>query len=104
MARFLNGLNQDIANVVQLQHYMELEDMVHMVIKVERQLQRKGTQLFQNPSFATSWRSNGRKDEVAIFKSKTNYQKGGMKSPVLTKVKPNLKLTIVILSVFVVWK
>ena len=26
MARFLNGLNQDIANVVELQHYVELEE------------------------------------------------------------------------------
>ena len=25
MARFLNGLSRDIANVVELQHYMELE-------------------------------------------------------------------------------
>ena len=48
MARFLNGLNRDIANVVELQHYMELEDMLHMVIKVERQLKRKGTRSFQN--------------------------------------------------------
>jgi len=30
MARFLNGLNRDITNVVDLQHYVELEDMVHM--------------------------------------------------------------------------
>ena len=35
MVRFLNGLNQDIVNVVKLQHYVELENMVHMVIKVE---------------------------------------------------------------------
>ena len=41
MARFLNGLNRDITNVVELQHYVELEDMVHMAIKVERQLKRK---------------------------------------------------------------
>ena len=41
MARFFNGLNRDIANVVELQHYVELEDMVHMATKVERQL-RKG--------------------------------------------------------------
>ena len=38
MARFLNKLNQDIANMVELQHYVELEDMVHMAINVERQL------------------------------------------------------------------
>ena len=36
MTRFLNGLNRNIANVVELQHYVELEDMVHMAIKVER--------------------------------------------------------------------
>ncbi|GKV12424.1 hypothetical protein SLEP1_g23565 [Rubroshorea leprosula] len=42
MARFLHGLNRDIANVVELQHYVELEDMVHMAMKVERQLKRKG--------------------------------------------------------------
>jgi hypothetical protein len=30
MARFLNGVNRDIANVVELQHCVELEDMVHM--------------------------------------------------------------------------
>ena len=41
MVRFINGLNRDIANVVELQHYVELEDMVHMATKVERQL-RKG--------------------------------------------------------------
>ena len=38
MARFLNGLNRDIANIVELQHYVELEDMVHMATNVERQL------------------------------------------------------------------
>ncbi|XP_052288004.1 uncharacterized protein LOC127899101 [Citrus sinensis] len=35
MARFLHGLNQDIVNVVDLKHYVELEDMVHMAMKVE---------------------------------------------------------------------
>ena len=43
MARFLNGLHRDIANVVELQHYVELTDMVHMAIKVEQQLKRKGS-------------------------------------------------------------
>jgi len=41
MARFFNRLNRDIANVVELQHYVELEDVVCMAMKVERQL-RKG--------------------------------------------------------------
>jgi hypothetical protein len=46
MARFLNGLNRDIANVVELQHCVELEDMVHMATKVERQIKRRGSTRF----------------------------------------------------------
>jgi hypothetical protein len=42
MIRFLNGLNSEIVNVVELQHYIELEDIVHMTIKVGKQLKRKG--------------------------------------------------------------
>uniref|UniRef100_A0A2N9FLT0 RNA-directed DNA polymerase n=1 Tax=Fagus sylvatica TaxID=28930 RepID=A0A2N9FLT0_FAGSY len=43
MARFLNGLNWDIANVVELQHYVELEDMVHMAIKVDGRLKERNS-------------------------------------------------------------
>ena len=56
IARFLNGLNWDIANVMELQHYVELVDMMHMAIKVEQQLKRKGIQSFQNPGSSASWR------------------------------------------------
>ena len=38
MARFLARLNREIQNVVELQYYVELDDMVYMVIKVEKQL------------------------------------------------------------------
>jgi hypothetical protein len=41
--RFVNGLNHDITRIVKLHHYMELEEMVHMVVKVEKQLKQKGT-------------------------------------------------------------
>ncbi|XP_040952795.1 uncharacterized protein [Gossypium hirsutum] len=37
MARFLAGLNSEIANIVEMQHYVELDDMVHMAIKIEKQ-------------------------------------------------------------------
>ncbi|KAL4324315.1 hypothetical protein GQ457_11G026210 [Hibiscus cannabinus] len=43
MARFLEGLNTEIANIVELHHYVELDDMVHMAIKVERQQCRKSS-------------------------------------------------------------
>ncbi|KAF7810679.1 Transposon Ty3-I Gag-Pol polyprotein [Senna tora] len=45
MARFLNGLNKDIADIVDLHHYVELENMVHMAIKVENSSSAK---VFQN--------------------------------------------------------
>jgi septum formation topological specificity factor MinE len=44
LARFLNELNKDIANVVEL--HVELEDMVHMATKVERKIKRKGSTHF----------------------------------------------------------
>ncbi|KAL4283152.1 hypothetical protein GQ457_16G018680 [Hibiscus cannabinus] len=34
MARFLNGLNTEIVNAVELQHYVELDDMVHIAVKI----------------------------------------------------------------------
>jgi hypothetical protein len=41
MSRYFNGLNRDIANVVELQSYVDLEELVHLAIKVEGQLKRK---------------------------------------------------------------
>ena len=77
MARFLVGLNRDIANVVELQHYVELEDMVHMAIKVEQQLKRKGsTRLGQQAnSSSTSWKLNWKKEERPNFKPKPEASK-----------------------------
>ncbi|KAJ0963098.1 hypothetical protein J5N97_028220 [Dioscorea zingiberensis] len=50
MARFLNGLNREIANTVELHHYVELEDLVHMAMKVERQLKKGGTSASPRPT------------------------------------------------------
>lgn len=51
MARFLSGLNREIANVIELQHYVELTDMVHMTIKAKRQLKNKNvSQMAPNTS------------------------------------------------------
>jgi len=58
MARFLNGLNRDIANVLELQHYVELEDMVHMVTKVGRQLRKGHVRSVFNSGSSSSWKPN----------------------------------------------
>ena len=41
MARFLKGLNKNIADVVELQHYVEIEEIVNLAMKVENQLKGK---------------------------------------------------------------
>ncbi|KAL4278183.1 hypothetical protein GQ457_03G017470 [Hibiscus cannabinus] len=58
MARFLAGLNTEIANVVELQHYVELEDMVHVAIKIERQQRRKSVNRGNTPFKPFSNNSN----------------------------------------------
>jgi dTDP-glucose pyrophosphorylase len=46
LARFLNGLNRKIVNMVELEHYVELEDMVHTAMKTERQIKKRGSTRF----------------------------------------------------------
>ncbi|XP_012853107.1 PREDICTED: uncharacterized protein LOC105972678 [Erythranthe guttata] len=71
MARFLHGLNREIADVVEMQHYVELTDMVHQAIKVEQQLKRrnlarKGTGAITS----NSWKAAPKRDEWPSTKPK----------------------------------
>ena len=43
MVRLMNGFNHDITHIVKLHHYVELEEMVYMVVNVEKQLKQKDT-------------------------------------------------------------
>ena len=76
MATFLNDLNHDITNIVELQHYVEMEDLLHMMIKVECRLRKKGNG--SNTNFrqsSSSWKSNWRKDVVGTSKAKVETTK-----------------------------
>ncbi|XP_052481184.1 uncharacterized protein LOC128035478 [Gossypium raimondii] len=72
MARFLAGLNRDIANVVELQHYVDIVDMVHVAIKVEKQLKRKSSsRTFPSTNNPQRWnQGTGKKD----FSNRTKDQ------------------------------
>uniref|UniRef100_A0A2N9G5A0 Uncharacterized protein n=1 Tax=Fagus sylvatica TaxID=28930 RepID=A0A2N9G5A0_FAGSY len=64
MARFLSGLNRDIANIIELQHYVEVEDMVHMAMKLKQRerpnhLWEKMRELATNPRRVMIMRDNG---------------------------------------------
>jgi hypothetical protein len=62
VSRFLNGLNRDIANVMELQSYVDLKELVHLAIKVEGQLKRKGNTRFgAYTGSSLCWRMNYRR-------------------------------------------
>ncbi|RDX97024.1 hypothetical protein CR513_20255, partial [Mucuna pruriens] len=63
MARFIGGLKKEIADVVELQHYMEIEDLLHKAIQVERKLKSKSSSKFASSS-RSSWRSNWKNNKV----------------------------------------
>ena len=71
MARFLHGLNREIADIVEMQHYVELTDMVHQAIKVEEQFKRKGLARRGQPMATTSpWKTAPKRDEQLQYKPK----------------------------------
>ena len=64
--------------MVELQHYVELEDMVHMAIKIENQVKRRGgnnTRFAPSPSSST-WKSKrwrkGEKQPMPSLKRNKN--------------------------------
>ncbi|XP_071905719.1 uncharacterized protein [Coffea arabica] len=63
MARFLHGLRPKIAEVVELQHYLDMNDMLKKAVTVERCLKRRGSGrpgTMYNPG---SWRNSQPKRE-----------------------------------------
>ena len=55
MSRFLRGMNKEIADRVELQPYVEIDEMVHLAIKVERQLKPRG---IAKGEYKPNWSSN----------------------------------------------
>ncbi|XP_019267098.1 PREDICTED: uncharacterized protein LOC109244455 [Nicotiana attenuata] len=49
MARFFNGLNREIADVVEIQQYVTIDELVNLAVKIEKQNKRRQQ--------ASSWRS-----------------------------------------------
>ncbi|KAL5540963.1 hypothetical protein UlMin_044255 [Ulmus minor] len=71
MASFLHGLNREIADIVELQHYVELTDMVHQAIKVDEQFKWKGLARRGQPMATTSlWKTAPKRDEQLENKPK----------------------------------
>ena len=81
MARFLSGLNRDIAAVVDLHHYVEMEDLVHMAMKVERQRKWAApNRASPNTPWKPRWGNSDRGEGVAS-KSRFEPPKGRFDPP-----------------------
>ncbi|RDX98136.1 Retrovirus-related Pol polyprotein, partial [Mucuna pruriens] len=63
MTRFIRGLKKEIADVVELQHYMEIENLLPKAIQVEWKLNSKSSSKFVSSS-SSSWRSNWKNSTV----------------------------------------
>ncbi|KAJ4710324.1 Retrovirus-related Pol polyprotein from transposon 17.6 [Melia azedarach] len=56
MVIFFAGLNKEITDVVDLQHYVEIEEVLHKIIRVKKKIKSKG---FKSGSVSSSsWKSN----------------------------------------------
>ncbi|XP_073304576.1 uncharacterized protein [Primulina huaijiensis] len=75
MARFLCGLNREIQDQVELRHYLDLDEMVQMAIKVEQQLKRSGVgRTNQTGGSSSSWLSNVEKREENKVVTKPKFE------------------------------
>ena len=52
ITRFISGLHKEIADAVELQPYVSLEDVIKLVMKIERQRRRSTTKA--NKPFSSS--------------------------------------------------
>ncbi|KAI4313094.1 hypothetical protein MLD38_037866 [Melastoma candidum] len=74
MARFICGLNREIANVVELQHYVELEEVVHMAMKWTSKHEGSGSK------WAGSKQGERSEGHKPTFKSSTDSKEKGNSS------------------------
>ena len=82
MARFINGLNNDIRDVVELQEFVEMEDLLHKAIQVEEQLKRKGASRRMASSSTYGWKDKAKREG---YKSSPYSAKGETSSAMSTK-------------------
>ena len=71
MSRFFGGLTREIADKIELYHCVDLEEMVHLAIKAERQVKRRGYTRPNPSSSSSQWKpSASSTKESSRFSSK----------------------------------
>lgn len=85
MARFIVGLKKEMADVVELQYYVEMENLLHKAIQVEKQLKAKSNSKFPfTSSGKTDWKNN-----KPIFKPKDDAKYKNSSDQIKCKLETN---------------
>ena len=63
MARFLSGLRPEIAELVELQTYVDFQELVNKASKIEQRQKRRDNSRYNMTPTTTSWRPNQPKKE-----------------------------------------
>src|SRR5215469_9246633 len=82
MARFLRGLNSNIRDIVELQPYVDMEELLHLAQKVEKQQKRKNvvrSSYGSGSSSSNAWKSNTfrREEKAPIRPKEEEYRRKG---------------------------
>ena len=91
LARFLEGLNGDIRDVVELQNYVELEDLVHQAVKVEQQLKRKGVRKSTSNYDNSRWKERFKKEGSSSSRAPTTAPQSSQNKPKEVTNKPRTR-------------
>ena len=78
MARFLNGLNKEIADKVDLQSNSDIEEMLHLAIKVKKQLSTRRTR-YNSSKPSSSFNSSWKKENKSEYRSRDKFVSGILK-------------------------
>ncbi|XP_019096023.1 PREDICTED: uncharacterized protein LOC104779116 [Camelina sativa] len=66
MARFMSGLNRDVQDRLEMEHYVELEEMLHKAILVEKQLKRKSSTRITYGAGSSNPKTSYQKEEKSV--------------------------------------
>ena len=91
MARFLGGLNREIQDRVEMQHYLEIEEMLHKAILVEQQVKRRS---HARSSYGSSRYQTSKEDKPSYQKeSKPQPKEEPKPSSIYSKEKGKMETT-----------
>ena len=82
MARFLNGLNPEIRDVVELQEYVVLDDLLHRALRVEQQIKRRSATRRNSPNtYNQNWANRSKKEGGNSFRPAATSPYGKSATP-----------------------